>query len=197
MTGFDTYKIYNSLKLHYSRENFNAYTYNFKTRINPRSYEKLRFRYTFEKLASRYKTKEDIIDFFTSNFIAGCSWVMDMTEKNMNERRARLESFSYRFKNDINKFSEYDFDELCVLKDGENILINEYTQGNINIETISVIDLLIDFIKPLLSKLNDPLGMKREKAMMAMKYKYSLIGLDTNKIRSILLNVFTKEESVI
>lgn len=197
MTGFEAYKIYTAIKLHYTRENFNAYRYNFKTRVTPNSYEKLRFKYSFEKLASKYKKKEDIVDFFTSNFIMGCSWVMDMNEKNLIERRSRLESITYRFKNDINKLSDYDFDELCSIKDGENILINEFVQRNINIETISLIDLMINFIKPLLPELNDPLGMKRDRATMAMKYKHSLTDIDTNKIKSILLNVFTKEESVI
>ena len=78
MSGFQAYTIYSALKLHYTQENFDAYKYNFKTRVNPKSYEKLRFKYSFEKLASKYKTREDLIEFYTSNFIAGCSWVMDM-----------------------------------------------------------------------------------------------------------------------
>ena len=191
MNGFEAYKIYNALKLHYTQENFDAYKYNFKTRVTPSSYEKIRFRYTFEKIASKYKTREAIIDFFTSNFTAGSFWIMDMNEKNLNERKARLESFTYRFKSDINKLSEYDFDELCSCKNGENILINEFCKKNINIETISMIDRMVDFIKPLLSELHDPLGIKKDCALMAMKYKNSLTNIDINQMRAIVINVFT------
>jgi hypothetical protein len=60
-----------------------------------------------------------------------------------------------------------------------------------------MIDLLVNFIKPLLSKLNDPLGMKREKAILAMKYKNSLTDIDRKKIKDNLLLMFTKEESMI
>ena len=197
MSGFQAYTIYSALKLHYTQENFDDYKYNFKTRVNPKSYEKLRFKYSFEKLASKYKTREDLIEFYTSNFIAGCSWVMDMNETNLNARRGRLESLTYRFKTDINKLSEYDFNELCSCKDGENILINEFCKENINIETISMIDLMVNFIKPLLSELNDPLGMKRDHALMAMKYKNSLTNIDRKKIKENLLSLFTKEESMI
>lgn len=191
MNGFEAYKIYNALKLHYTQENFDAYKYNFKTRVTPSSYEKIRFRYTFEKIASKYKTREAIIDFFTSNFTAGCFWIMDMNEKNLNERRARLESLTYNFKKDLNYFTEYDFDELCICKNGDNLLIDAFCSKQINIETISIIDSLVNFIKPLLSELRDPLGMKKDCALMAMKYKNSLTNIDINQMRAIVINVFT------
>ncbi len=198
MSGFEAYKIYSALKLHYTQENFDAYKYNFKTRIKPESFERLRFRYTFEKIASRCKTRENLIDFYTSNFITGCNWVMDMNEKNLNDMKSRRESFSYNFKTDINKLSSsHGFDELCSCAGGENVLINELCKENIKIETVAMIDLLVNFIKPLLSKLNDPLGMKREKAILAMKYKNSLTDIDRKKIKDNLLLMFTKEESVI
>jgi hypothetical protein len=56
---------------------------------------------------------------------------------------------------------------------------------------------MVNFIKPLLSKLNDPLGMKRDHALMAMKYKNSLIDIDRKKIKENLLLLFTKEKSMI
>ena len=198
MSGFEAYKIYNALKLHYTQENFDAYKYNFKTRVNPQSFERLRWRYTFEKIASRFKTRENLIDFYTSNFIKGCNWIMDMNENNLNDMKSRRESFSYNFKTDINKLSSsHNFDQLCSCTGGENVLINELCKETIKIETVAMIDLLVNFIKPLLPKLNDPLGMKREKAILAMKYKNSLTDIDRKKIKDNLLLMFTKEESVI
>ena len=198
MGGFEAYKIYSALKLHYTQENFDAYKYNFKTRVKPESFERLRFRYTFEKIASRCKTRENLIDFYTSNFITGCNWVMDMNEKNLNDMKSRRESFSYNFKTDINKLSSsHNFDQLCSCTGGENVLINELCKETIKIETVAMIDLLVNFIKPLLPKLNDPLGMKREKAILAMKYKNSLTDKKKKKIKDNLLLMFTKEESVI
>jgi hypothetical protein len=39
--------------------------------------------------------------------------------------------------------------------------------------------------------------MKKEKAMMVMKYKESLVNINREKIKNILLLSFTKDESMV
>lgn len=196
MNGYQAYQIYNALRLHYTSETYNAYTYNFKTNVSINSFEKRRDKYFFHRLAKKHSI-DSIKDFYHANFIEGKSWIGDMEEKCYNERQSRLESLTYRFKNDINKLSDYDFDELCTCKEGQNELLNRLEQGDVNIETVAIIDKLVNFINPLLPLLNDPLHMKKEKAMMVMKYKESLVNINREKIKNILLLSFTKDESMV
>tara|TARA_A100001015_G_C14974427_1_gene706584 strand:+ start:288 stop:866 length:579 start_codon:yes stop_codon:yes gene_type:complete len=190
MTGLEAYQIYNALKLHYTDEKFDAYKYNFKIRVSPRSFEALRYRYTFEKLGAKHN-KDFIIDYLTSNMIEDVLWIHDMKEENYNKRQTRLQALTYLFKEDLNFFKGYDFDELCICKNGNNMLIDAFCAEKINIETVSIIDSLVNFIKPLLPKLNDPLKMKGAQAMKAMKYKSSLTNTNMKKMREILISFFT------
>jgi hypothetical protein len=196
INGFQAYQIYNALRLHYSSENYNAYQYNFKSNVSIDSFEKRRDKYFFHRLAKKH-TIDSIKDFYHANFIEGKKWIGEMEEKYYNERQSRLESLTYRFKTDINKLSDYGFNELCTCREGQNELLNRLDRGDINIETVAIIDKLVNFIKPLLPLLNDPLHMKKEKAMMVMKYKESLININREKIKDIILLSFTKEKSVI
>lgn len=196
INGFQAYQIYNALRLHYSSENYNAYQYNFKSNVSINSFEKRRDKYFFHRLAKKH-TIDSIKDFYHANFIEGKWWIGDMEEKYYNERQSRLDSLTYRFKSDINKLSDYSFDELCTCNQGQNKLLDWLDRGDISIETVAIIDKLVNFIKPLLPLLNDPLHMKKENAMMVMKYKESLVNINREKIKDIILLSFTKEESVI
>lgn len=196
INGFQAYQIYNALRLHYSSENYNAYQYNFKSNVSINSFEKRRDKYFFHRLAKKH-TIDSIKDFYHANFIEEKKWIGEMEEKYYNERQSRLDSLTYRFKSDINKLSDYGFNELCICREGQNELLNRLDRGDINIETVAIIDKLVNFIKPLLPLLNDPLHMKKERAMMVMKYKESLININREKIKDIILLSFTKEESVI
>ena len=79
MTGFQTYQIYNALKLHFT-SSYDAVKYNFRTAVKQDTFERRRDRYFFEKL-SRKHNKETAIQFFTANLIHDPSvWVGNMTD---------------------------------------------------------------------------------------------------------------------
>lgn len=188
MTGLEAYQIYNALKLHYTDEKFDAYKYNFKVRVSLRSFEALRYRYTFEKLGAKHN-KDFIIDYLTSNMIENVMWIHDMSKDNYDKREARLQSVTYQLKEDLSSFD--DFNEMCECRNGNNLLIDAFTQEKVSLETVSIIDSLVNFIKPLLPKLNDPLQMKTGRAILAMKYKSSLTKINMRKMRKVVVSAFT------
>jgi hypothetical protein len=49
----------------------------------------------------------------------------------------------------------------------------------------------VNFIKPLLPKLIDPLQMKGARAVLAMKYKSSLTKINMKKMREEVIKAFT------
>jgi hypothetical protein len=188
MTGIQAYQIYNALRLHYSNETFDAYKYNFKARVSLKTFDSLKYRYTFEKLAAKHD-REFIINYITSNIIENVSWIHDMSLTNYEKREARLQSLTYTLKKDLSQFT--DFNEMCKCTDGNNLLIDALCRESISIETVSIIDSLVNFIKPLLPKLNDPLKMKKERAILAMKYKSSLTDINIEKMRQTIIKSFT------
>ena len=69
MNPFECYKLYLSLKNHFTKDTYDFHKYCGKSRSSVQSFYKRKDRYFFEKL-SRQKTKEEVIDFFVSNFVS-------------------------------------------------------------------------------------------------------------------------------
>ena len=192
MSGFESYSLYNALLLHYNSDSYNAYKYHFKTRANRTSFEKRRDRYFFEKLGRRYDA-DSLKKFYTANILKEIKWVGSMTDDNYKELQSRLDSVTYRFKSDIKLLTdaEESFDKLCRCENGNNLMIDYLCSDKISIETVSIVDKLVGFINTLLPDLQDPLSFKRDKAMKASKYKYSLVDIDMKKMKEIVIREFT------
>ena len=69
MSPFDCYKTYLALKNHFTKESYDYFTYNKKTRASLQSFYKRRDRFWFEKI-SRQKDEKEIEDFFVANFVS-------------------------------------------------------------------------------------------------------------------------------
>ena len=74
---FDSYKLYNALKLHFENDTYDAVKYNIKTTVNPNSFFKRRDKYFFAKIG---KNQKDIQNFFVFNFIEDMKYVGDMMD---------------------------------------------------------------------------------------------------------------------
>ena len=69
MNGYDTFRLFMGLKLHFSKKTYDWFKFNGKTKLNARSYENRKDRYLFDKIAKKFKTEEEVISFFVSNLI--------------------------------------------------------------------------------------------------------------------------------
>ena len=105
---FDAYKYYMAIKLHFESESYDAAKYNFKTSISPQSFWKRRDKYHFAKLAKKFPTPDDIVDFYISQFVSGNKWVGDMLDRDecFTEWKRKKESLTYTFTNDINSLQK-------------------------------------------------------------------------------------------
>ena len=52
---FESYKLYNALKLHFETDGYDAIKYHFKTSIKPTSFFKRKDKFFFAKLAKTYE----------------------------------------------------------------------------------------------------------------------------------------------
>ena len=83
MTGYEAYKLYVSLKQHFSIHNdYNVVKYNGKTKLNGCSYESRNDKYFFEAIGN--KQSKDLLQYFVANFAYYGSdevWIGDLHSK--------------------------------------------------------------------------------------------------------------------
>ena len=197
MNGFQTYQIYNSLKLHFTTD-YNAVKYNFKTAVRQDTFERRRDRYFFEKLSRRY-SREQLIGYFTANLLYDSNiWIGDMKDEVYNDYVARHDKLTYMFTQDLSLMAAkgYTFDDLCsISSDNTNPLLEALKAEEIHPETVTLVDIMVNFLNRLKSELNDPLGVHTEQIDHLISYKYILMQrpLPRNKLKEKALLTFTNQ----
>ena len=190
---FDSYKLYNSLKLHFETDNYDAIKYNFKTTVKPTSFFKRKDKYFFAKLANTY---DDLLDFYVANFKNDVKYVGDMLnehgERYYREHKKVCESLTYTFENDINKLyeSNSDFDSLLEARDNEHpFVITYWLQDEIHLETVVILDSITGFIDRENKKISETI-IWPDIFRKITKYK-PFVKFDKTKCVNILKKTFT------
>jgi hypothetical protein len=198
MTGYQTYQIYQSLKLHFTSD-YDAVKYNFKTAVRQDTFERRRDRYFFEKLSRRF-TKEKLIHYFTSNLIQNTSvWIGDMSDKIYSDYVARYDKLTYMLSQDMKLMSEkgYSFNQLCTTSDNNttNPLLESLRTDEIQIESVVLVDIMVNFLSRLKSDLSDPLGINKDLIDLLLKYRSIVLlsPLPHSKLKEKVLNTFTNK----
>ena len=193
MDPFDSYKLYNALKLHFETD-YDAVKYNYKTRVNPQSFFKRRDKYFFAKLGKTYG--KDLNNYYVSNFIKDVKYVGDMLgpdgESNYNDMIKIHESITYKFKNDINTLSSMvnSFDELLECKDNEYpVIIQAYMQEEVSLETVVILNKLTRFIDRADKEITETI-MWPDISRKVRKYG-PFITIDEIKFKKIVIKAFT------
>ena len=195
-SGYQAYQIYQSLKLHFTTD-YDAVKYNYKTSVKQSSFERRRDRYFFEKLSRRFK-REDLIHYFTANLIENQKvWIGDMSDEIYSAYVARYDKLTYMFDEDV-KFlcnKGYTFDQLCSTTEDYSAspLLEALRAHEIRLETVVLLDILVNFLKRLRTTISDPLGINKEMIDMLIKYKPIMLQkpLPKNKIKDKILLLFT------
>ena len=112
MDPFESYKLYNALKLHFEQDSYDAIKYNFKSNIKPHSFFARKDKFFFAKLAKNYG--DNLLDYYVANFKNGVSYVGDMIneegESNYTRHKKVMESLTREFQKDINKLVDMDIE---------------------------------------------------------------------------------------
>tara|TARA_B100000282_G_C31693611_1_gene472734 strand:- start:305 stop:922 length:618 start_codon:yes stop_codon:yes gene_type:complete len=102
--GFDVYKVYLGVKLHFTSKTYDYIKYGGKVNASLDSFTKRKDRYFFHKLSTKYG-QADILDFFVANFLADRKrWIGNLLENDGRSvylaYRKRKEAFNYHFRAD-------------------------------------------------------------------------------------------------
>ena len=158
MNGFEVYKIYLAVKLHFTSK---ARSYDFhrhlgKTTARLETFTKRRDRYFFHKLSKSYNSNT-IVDYFVSNFVTNTNlWVGDIIGKtgddNYKQWSKKIEALHYYYEQDIDYILEqdYKFDDLFKSVNGQHPpILKMFLSKRINFETVLILDEILSFTKQL------------------------------------------------
>lgn len=154
--GFDVFKTYMAVKLHFTTDSYDYYKYGGKVNCKLDTFTKRNDRYFFHKLSTRYG-KDDILDFFVSNFLADSNkWVGSLLRNDGKEvyleYKKFKDGFDYHFRNDCISICN-DFNARRLLfDDGLRVLGGQHPrlfqlllQKRLRIQTLLVLDTVLSF----------------------------------------------------
>ena len=197
MNGFEVYKIYLAIKLHFTSKNqsYDFHKHNGRTTARLETFTKRRDRYYFHRLSKSYDNKS-IVNYFLSNFVSNTNlWVGDIIGKAGDEHykqwSKKIESLHYYYEQDIDYIIErmttkdIKFNDLFVSVNGQHpAIVKMFLAKKINFETLIILDDILRFTKKLNKNIKEKVlwpklfdRMKRYKPFLSYnitKYKISL-----------------------
>ena len=197
MNGFEVYKIYLAIKLHFTSKNqsYDFHKHNGRTTARLETFTKRRDRYYFHRLSKSYDNKS-IVNYFLSNFVSNTNlWVGDIIGKAGDEHykqwSKKIESLHYYYEKDIDYIIErmttkdIKFNDLFLQIDGQHPpIVKMFLAKKINFETLIILDDILRFTKKLNKNIKEKVlwpklfdRMKRYKPFLSYnitKYKISL-----------------------
>ena len=160
-TGFEAYRLYSALKLHFTSSSYDYFRYNGKTNVSQDTFLKNKSKYQFYKLSRKYSLGE-LRNFYVANFVYGESnWVGQMTgpegETAYKNWQKINQSLSYKFENDVVGLIGNNSPEmLLTVTDGQHpILLSEVMSGTIAIETMVILNDIMNFFPMWTRKISE------------------------------------------
>lgn len=191
MDEFEAYKLYVTLKNHFSKPSYNYFKYNGKSNLKYDSFVKRKDKIFFQKLAKH----EDIANFLIANFsINNKLWIKDLAyseeaETVYKQWLKRQSSLSYILKQELSKLDD-NFDNNFIVEDNSHPkLLKLYLSKDITLETLCILLEMTGAMKQWNKKLQydpiwDEIKMKVEKYIPFIKY-------DKERIKKICLDYYT------
>jgi len=185
MDGFKAYKYFMAVRLHFTTDKYDVFESGGRVMGSRSTFDKRRDRGLFEKLAEKFSSDKDLIQFFVANFAYGNNGVVysseshDLYESWQNRKQSITRSFEVdlialsRVLETERKPYEYLFDT----EDCSPPLLNLYLSKAISLETMSIIndlDPYLDKWEPLIMLWKDEFRIIR-KVRKFVKYNENVI----------------------
>ena len=191
MQPIDVYQMYCAMKAHFSKSSYNFIKYGGKTKVSRDSFWKRNDRYFFVKISKKYNNDE-IKDYLLSNFIQNRNgYIANFNDQNYENWLDRKMMFYNIFQQELKPYIK-NFEPLFEIKGGNHpTLLKEYLGKRVSLETMVILDELVDFTKNWDEQLGDDVVWPDIKNLMK-NYK-GFLTIDKNKYRMKLLSLI--EES--
>ena len=198
--GFDVYRMYLAMKLHFTNPNFDYFTAGGKTNAKEKTYQQRNDFWFFETLARKH-TKDEIQELLLASFVVSEDstkvWVGDLRSSGKDRHVAwkkLQESLSYTVKQDLSAILDdmdakgYSFNDLYQTLGGHHPqALRLLIKRRISLETLIVMDIVLGFTKKWDQELKDPLW--EQLSLKIRKYK-PFLSINRNKYQEILKEAF-------
>jgi hypothetical protein len=192
MNGFDVYRTYLAIKLHFSKDNFDFFKCGTgKAKASLEAFEKRKDKYFFKKLATKF-SQDELIQYFVAHFVQNRdTWIGDIsrienTSVYLNWLK-KIQSMSFVFSNDLDiLLKEHSFEDIFKVTNTHPPVIKQYLSSSINLETLVILNQLLNFIKDFDTSINDPVVWPDIKKKV-LKYE-PFLSLDKPKYKQIVLS---------
>ena len=162
MNGFEVYKIYLAIKLHFTSKNqsYDYHKHHGRTTARMETFTKRRDRYFFHKLSRTY-SDSDVTNYFISNFVSNTNlWIGDIIgrsgEDNYKTWSKKVEALHYYYEQDIDYILErmtankIEFDDIFTSHDGQHPpILKMVLSKKICVETFVILEDILSFANRL------------------------------------------------
>jgi len=189
-SGYSAFALFNALKLHFSSPSYDFFKYHGKTNVSQSTFMVRKDKYSFYKLSRKYSLDE-LRNFYISNLLEkDIKWVGDIIgpegEETYKNWQKRTESLTYRFEQDIiHLFDNHSPSEILKVPDGQYPpLLTELITGDIMMETMCIMNDLMNFIPMWSKKISDDIIFPNWKLKIE---KYTpFLNYDKQKFKNIM-----------
>ena len=192
MEPIDVYLMYCAMKAHFSKNDYDFFTYKGKSRVPRNSFYKRKDRGFFVKLSRKYSEEEDLKNYLVANFIIDRrGYIANFSNENYEQWKEKRNNFYNMFTDEIRPLVK-NFNPLFEVKNSEHpILLKEYLGKRVSLETLIILDELVKFGKTWDNRLaEDYIWFDLKKLMNNYK---RFLTIDKNQYRIQLLKLI--EES--
>jgi hypothetical protein len=146
MEPIDVYLMYCAMKAHFGKGDYDFVTYKGKTRIKRDTFYKRKDRSFFVRVSRKYKTEQEIQNYFVSNFIRDKrGYIANFNDENYESWKLKRQGFFDLFDVEMKPLVDA-FEDLFTVTNGQHPkLMREFLGGRVSLETIIILDELVNF----------------------------------------------------
>ena len=188
MEPIDVYLMYCAMKAHFGKGDYDFVTYRGKTRIKRDTFYKRKDRSFFVRLARKYKTEEQIKNYFVANFIRDKKgYIANFNDENYDAWKLKRQGFFDLFEVEMKPLVDA-FEDLFIVENGQHPkLMREFLGGRVSLETVIILDELVNFGPDWNKSLEDDIIWSDLRYLMNNYERFLTIDQEQYKIRLLKL----------
>ena len=189
MSGIEVYRLYLSLKLHFTTDTFDYFKYGNAAKASQHSFDSRRDKFFFVKLSRTFK-EDELLEFFVANMIVEDkvypATLVREGAKNYQEYIKRKQSLAYNFKEDVMTLHDISqkFDKLFIIEGVHPPLLKAHLGGKISIETLAIFNKIFQYVGNFDKDIKEDIVWKPLRNRV-VKYE-PFISIDKGKYKNII-----------
>jgi hypothetical protein len=200
MEGYKAYRYYLAIKLHFTTDKFNVFANHGAVKYSREKFQNRNDKYIFEKLAKKFNTDKEFIQYLACNFMYGNSDVVysgSEADDNYIEYLRRKQSITKLFIDDgyiILREAENNIDKINFTNNQLPYIISLYLSNKISLESLRILDDRLELLQNLKME-NQTLYKMFEDLLRVVEKSKGFVKYDSSKTNPIVDNLIETIES--